>query len=158
MSRHVALVSILTVGLSLTACGSGSNKEEVPQSGASTPGMPSATAAAPGVEITEPADGDTITGPQVQVHLVAHGFSVVPAGDATPNSGHLHLFLDRDIGPMGEPISKEPGHIIHLGDGSSDYVFDSVAPGTHRLIALVGDSIHVPVQPPIADTVSFTVR
>ncbi len=158
MHRNAALVTILTACLASAACGSGSNKEQVPQSQAETPGMPGATAASPSVEITQPADGDTVQGPSVTVHLVAHGFEVVPAGNTTPNSGHFHLFLDRDLPAMNEPIGKEPGHIVHLGDGSSDYVFDSVAPGTHRLIALVGDSIHVPVQPPIADTVTFTVR
>lgn len=158
MSRSATLVSALVVGLSLTACGGGSNKEEVPQEQPSTPPAASAAAAGPSVEITQPMDGDTVQGPQVTVHLVAHGFAVVPAGNSTPNSGHFHLFLDRNVGPLDQPIGKEPGHIVHMGDGSSDFTFDSVGPGTHRLIALVGDSIHVPVEPLIADTVRFTVR
>ncbi len=158
MSRSTAIVSVFLVGLATAACGSGSNQEQVPQSAAQTPEATGAAAATPSVEITQPMDGDTVQGPQVAVHLVAHGFSVVPAGDATPNSGHFHLFLDRDIGPLDQPIGKEPGHIVHMGDGSSEFTFDSVAPGTHRLIALVGDSIHVPVQPLISDTVTFTVR
>jgi len=158
MRRYAAFVTILTASLASTGCGSGANKEEVPQSQAETPGMSGAAAVMPSVEITQPADGETVQGPGVTVHLVAHGFEVVPAGNTTPHSGHIHLFLDRDLGPMDQPIGNEPGHIVHMGDGSSDYVFDSVAPGTHRLIALVGDSIHMPVQPPIADTVSFTVR
>lgn len=109
------------------------------------------------VEIVRPADGDTVEGRAVEVRLAAHGFTVVPAGDTTPNSGHHHLFLDRDVSPAGEPIPAEEGHIVHMGDGSSTFVFDSVAPGPHRLITVVGDAIHVPV-PGLRDTVEFTVR
>ncbi|NIP59495.1 MAG: DUF4399 domain-containing protein [Gemmatimonadetes bacterium] len=109
------------------------------------------------VEIVRPADGDTVEGPAVEVRLAAHGFTVVPAGDTTPNSGHHHIFLDRDVSPPGEPIPTEAGHIMHMGDGSSTFVFDSVASGPHRLITVVGDAIHAPV-PGLRDTVEFTVR
>ncbi len=110
------------------------------------------------VMISSPAEGGTVDGPSVTVDLMAHGFTVVPAGDSTPNSGHLHLFLDRDLSPAGQPIPKEPGFIVHMGDGASTYTFDSVAPGEHRLIAVVGDALHVPLQPWLVDTVHFTVR
>jgi Domain of unknown function (DUF4399)/Protein of unknown function (DUF1003) len=154
--RNGMLVSAMVVGLAVTACG-GSKKQDAAGAPSSAPGEPS-MAAGPSVDITSPMNGDTVQGPQVHVHMDAHGFMVVPAGNSTPNSGHYHLFLDRDLSPMGQVIPKEPGHIVHLGDGSSDYVFDSVPAEPHRLIVMVGDSIHIPVQPPIVDTVSFTVR
>lgn len=110
------------------------------------------------VEIVEPADGAVLEAGPVLVRMEAHGFTVVPAGDTTPNSGHLHLFLDRDVSPAGEPIPQEEGHIIHLGTGVSEYTFEAVEPGEHRLIAVVGDAVHVPVDPPLADTVRITVE
>jgi len=110
------------------------------------------------VEITEPVDGAVLEAGPVLVRLEAHGFTVVPAGDTTPNSGHHHLFLDRDVSPAGEPIPQEPGHIIHLGTGVSEYTFEAVEPGEHRLIAVVGNAVHVPVDPPLVDTIRITVE
>jgi hypothetical protein len=112
----------------------------------------------PQVLILEPGDGDTVLGPAVTVRLQARGLAIVPAGDTTPNSGHHHLFLDRDLTPPGTAIPTEPGYIVHLGTGGDRYTFDSVAPGPHRLIAVVGDAVHVPLQPWVVDTVHFVVR
>ena len=110
------------------------------------------------VVVTSPAEGEVVAGPAVTVRMEARGFTVVAAGDTTPNSGHLHLFLDRDLSPAGQPIPVEAGHIVHMGTGASEFAFDAVDPGEHVLIAVVGDAIHVPIQPWIVDTVRFTVR
>jgi hypothetical protein len=83
----------------------------------------------PSVMISSPAEGGTVDGPSVTVDLMAHGFTVVPAGDSTPNSGHLHLFLDRDLSAPDQPIPTEPGYIVHMGNGASTYTFENVAPG-----------------------------
>jgi hypothetical protein len=50
------------------------------------------------------------------------------------------------------------GQIIHPGTGVSEYTFVNVAPGARRLIAVVADGLHVPLQPWVVDTVTFTVR
>ena len=111
------------------------------------------------VEIVSPRQGESVQGPDVTVRLAAHDFLVVRAGDATPNSGHHHVFLDRDLSPAGAPIpGNEPGRLMHLGNGASEVVFQGVAPGPHRLIAMVGDAGHVPLQPLLVDTVDFVVR
>lgn len=109
------------------------------------------------VEIAVPADGATVEGPQVTVELEAYGFQVVEAGDTTSNSGHHHLFLDRDVSPASEPIPAEEGHIVHMGDGSTSFTFENVEPGQHTLIAVVGDAFHEPV-PGLQDTIQFTVE
>lgn len=108
------------------------------------------------VEIVSPAEGETVAGPAVTVRLAAHDFLVVPAGDTTANSGHHHLFLDRDVSAAGAPIPAEPGRIVHLGNGADSVVLE-VGPGEHVLIAVVGDAGHVPVEPALADTVRFVV-
>lgn len=110
------------------------------------------------VEIASPAEGDTVDAGPLTVTLAAYGFEVVPAGDTTPNSGHHHLFLDRDVSPAGEPIPAEDGYIIHIGTGEAEFTIESVEPGEHRLIAVVGDALHVPVDPPLADTIHFVAR
>jgi len=110
------------------------------------------------VEILSPQEGETVPGPEVTVRLEAHDFTVVRAGDMTPNSGHHHVFLDRDLSPLGAPIPAETGRIVHLGDGSSEVVLAGVPPGPHVLITMVGDATHVPLEPLVVDTVRFEVR
>ena len=45
-----------------------------------------------------------------------------------------------------------------MGDASSEFTFEDVGPGEHRLIAVVADGFHVPLQPWVIDTATFTVR
>jgi hypothetical protein len=151
MTRACALLGAFAV--TLAGCG-GEPASEPPAS------EPATATAAPmrTVEITAPMEGDTVQGPTVMVRLAAHGFTVVPAGDTTANSGHHHLFLDRDVSPAGAPIPGEPGFIIHLGSGADSLALTAVEPGEHRLIAVVGDAGHVPLDPALTDTVRFVVR
>lgn len=116
------------------------------------------SSAAPGVRIVAPADGAEVTGPDITVELAVTGLEIVPAGDTASGTGHHHLYLDAELAPMDQPIPSVPGQIIHMGDGSSVYTFEGVEPGEHRLIAVVGDGVHVPVQPALVDTVRFVVR
>ena len=110
------------------------------------------------VRILEPANGATVDGPDLQVVLDIEGMEIRPAGDMTPHSGHHHLYLDHDLTDPTQPIPAIPGQVIHMGDGSSKYVFEGVPPGEHRIIAVVGDLVHVPLQPWVVDTVVVTVR
>jgi len=151
MRQTTMLLRASMVALALAACG--------PEP---TDDQPHAAAAIadpdPSMEIVTPQNGDTVPAPAVMVRLSAHDFVVVPAGDTTPNSGHFHLFLDRDVSAEGEPIPAESGQIIHLGTGADSLNLEAVTPGAHRLIGVVGDAAHVPVQPWIVDTVRFFVR
>ncbi len=158
MRTHTAVPALFLV-LAIAACGgSESGGASTASADTSHTGGMQAAAAARSIEITAPADGDTVNGPSVAVTMVPHGFTIVAAGDSTPNSGHLHLFLDRDLSAPDQPIPAEPGFIVHMGNGASDYTFATVAPGPHRLIAVVGNAIHVPLQPWVVDTVNFVVR
>ena len=151
MRPTTTVLRVSVVALALTACGPRPADDQAPAEQAFSVPNPS-------MEIVTPQDGDTVPGPAVMARLLAHDFVVVPAGDTTPNSGHFHLFLDRDISAVGEPIPAEPGQIIHLGTGADSLNLEAVAPGAHRLIGVVGDAAHVPVQPWIVDTVWFFVR
>lgn len=144
--------ALATLALTLGACG-GEPAAEPPV--AELPAAPVVPARR--VEIVAPMEGDTVDGPSLTVRLAAHGFTVLPAGDTTANSGHHHIFLDREVSPMGAAIPAEAGFIIHQGNGADSVVIATVAPGEHRLIAVVGDAGHVP-DPTLADTVRFFVR
>jgi hypothetical protein len=134
----------------VAACG------DAPQSGEAQP--EAAMIADATVTIAQPMAGSDVMGSAVTVRLRVTGVSIVPAGDLTPLSGHHHLYLDADLTAAGEPVPSVPGSIVHMGDASSEFTFEDVGPGEHRLIAVVANGVHMPLQPWVIDTVTFTVR
>lgn len=150
-------VSVLALCAFLAACGGGdaSSDADMPEGDAD---MAMSDAPIGTVTIVEPANSADVMGTTVNVRLTVDGFPIVVAGDMTPGTGHHHLFLDADVTPLGEPIPTVPGSIVHMGDASSTFTFENVAAGQHRLIAVVADGAHVPLQPLVADTVVFTVH
>jgi hypothetical protein len=152
MKNVLALSAAFALGLS--ACGAPAD-DAAPAEEARPA---AATAGARSVSILEPAEGATITGSTVSVRLTTTGVAIVPAGDLTPGTGHHHLYLDADLTPPTQPVPTVPGSIVHMGNAASEFRFDSVQPGPHRLIAVVADGVHVPLQPLVVDTVNFTVR
>lgn len=109
------------------------------------------------VTITSPASGDTIRGSAVHVTLAVSGVALAPAAEQRPGTAHHHLFLDVDPGPAQDPIPLGVPGIVHLGQGETSFHWEGVAPGQHRIIALLGDPAHVPLQPVVADTVTVVV-
>jgi uncharacterized protein DUF4399 len=110
------------------------------------------------VTITGPEEGAVIIGDQITVELSVTGVVITPAGEIIPGTGHHHLYLDADLTDGSVPVPSVPGSIIHMGDGASEYTFEGVAPGEHRLIAVIADGVHMPVQPWVVDTINFTVN
>jgi len=153
-------LALLLIPLAGAACA-----QDAPEPAAEAPEAPPAAdaPAASGtatvtVAILEPAESAEVAGPSVHVRLTAEGIQIVPAGQLVPGPGHHHLYLDADLTPPEAPVPTIPGQVIHLGTGVSEYTFESVAPGAHRLIAVVADGVHVPLQPWVVDTVTFTVK
>jgi hypothetical protein len=109
------------------------------------------------VEITTPATGDTVTNP-VRVELRASGVEIVPAADERPGTGHHHLYVDRDVASFTDTMPRGTTGLLHLGSGQTEFTLDSLAPGQHRVIAVIGDWQHRSLAPPAADTVTFVVR
>ena len=136
--RTGALLGTLTAGVA--ACGGGS--------GGGEPGA--------SVEIVEPVSGVTASSP-VRVALQAHGIEIAPAAELRAGTAHHHLFLDRDVTPMSDTIPAGLTGIIHLGRGQTEFVFDSLTPGSHRVIAVLADPGHVPIPGAATDTIMFTV-
>lgn len=147
---------LLALGL-LAACGADEGAEMASEAETA----PEATAMAEPeaavyltVEFPEAADGVA----DVTATMTVDGIRIVPAGDTTSGTGHHHLYLDTDLAPAGQPVPAIPGKVIHMGDGSSEYVFEGVPVGSHRMIAVVADGVHVPLQPWVVDTVDFEIR
>ncbi len=121
------------------------------------PGTPTKAQRKVTVEITSPLNGDTVTSP-VLIKLRATGVRIVPATVEQPGTGHHHLFVDHDLTWINDTIPAGSPGIIHLGRGQTQFLLDSLAPGPHRVIALIADWHHVPLNPLVADTVTFTVK
>lgn len=110
------------------------------------------------VAIDTPADGDTVRGSAVHVTLSASGVELAPAADERPGTAHHHLFLDVDASPLDQPIPSGITGIIHLGRAQTEFHWDGVPPGSHRIITVLADWQHVPLVPPATDTVRFVVQ
>jgi hypothetical protein len=111
-----------------------------------------ATAATPApkgaeVSIVSPADGATV--PQTFiVKFAVENISLAPAGDVTKNTGHHHLLIDVDKLPAeGAPIPNDANH-MHFGKAQTQAEV-KLAPGKHTLQLELGDSGHMPFDPPI---------
>jgi hypothetical protein len=109
------------------------------------------------VKITSPKNGATVTGP-VTVTLQATGVQIVPATVERPGTGHHHLFVDHDLRWINDTIPEGSPGIIHLDRGQTECILDSLKPGPHRIIAVLADWRHIPLNPLVTDTVKFTVK
>ncbi|HEX7122198.1 MAG TPA: DUF4399 domain-containing protein [Gemmatimonadaceae bacterium] len=117
----------------------------------------SAAASPVAVSITMPSTGDTISGTEVHVMLSATGIEIAPAAEMREGTAHHHLYLDTDLGAPDAVIPAGMENIIHLGQGQSDYHWTGLTAGEHRIIAVLADPMHVPIQPQVTDTVTFVV-
>jgi hypothetical protein len=107
--------------------------------------------------IVAPVAGETVSGPSVRVELAVENIALRPAGVDESDSGHLHLFIDRDLTPAGEVIPSEDG-IVHLGKAQTEHLLEALAPGEHTVIAVLGDYLHIRIADARTDTVRFSVR
>ena len=65
--------------------------------------------------------------------------------------------MDHDLTWLNDTIPQGSTGIYHLARGQKEFVLD-LTPGPHRVIALLANWNHVPLNPLVADTVTFTVR
>ena len=153
--KNTPVVALCLCAL-LAACGGEAPEADMSSSGADD--LPMSEEPIGTVSIVEPVNSADIMGNTVTARLTVDGFPIVQAGDMTPGTGHHHLFLDADVTSLTEPIPTVPGSIVHMGNGASEYTFENVSAGEHRLIAVVADGAHVPLRPLVTDTVVFTVH
>ncbi|RDS79832.1 DUF4399 domain-containing protein [Dyella monticola] len=115
---------------------------------ADTPGLP-VTKAPAGAEvyIISPQNGATVA-QTFTVRFGLRGMGVAPAGVAHENTGHHHLLVDVKVLPAaGQPIPKDEQH-MHFGGGQTEATI-KLPPGTHTLQLELGDSNHIPFDPPL---------
>ena len=109
-------------------------------------------------------DGQTVTSPFL-VQFGLQGMGVAPADLERENTGHHHMFVNRE--PFGETefgaeelvlaIPSDENH-RHFGGGQTEAMFD-LPPGTHTMQLVLGDFTHVPHDPPVvSEVITITVE
>lgn len=152
--RYSPFLLAATLGVFATACSSSADKAAA--NADSVAAAESAPAEA-SVTIVAPANGDTVSLP-FTVQLSAQGVEVIPAnGLAEAGKGHHHLIVDGDVPTDTLPLMPAPV-VIHMGDGSSEHVFDALTPGSHRIVAVFANGLHVPMASVKGDTITVIVR
>ncbi len=109
----------------------------------------------PLVRIVDPAAGKVVDTGDVLFVVASSGLA---AGSGEGSEPHHHLFLDREVTPFDEPIPLGEPDIIHLRSGQSDLRVPGLDRGEHQVIVVVTDEAHVPLSPPVTDTVRFSVK
>ena len=110
------------------------------------------------VQIVSPADGETVPAGTVLIVLEVSGLTIAPAGTMDPGTGHHHLMVDTSLPTLGTAIPAVPGIHYHMGAGQTELEITGLDAGEHMVIAVVGDGLHVPLNPFVVDTVRFTVE
>jgi len=110
------------------------------------------------VDIVEPVDEVIVHGSDVRVVLTAAGVEIAPASEERSGTAHHHLFIDRPLTRPSDTIPAGVTGIIHLGRGQTEFVLQGLVSGTHRVIAVLANWAHLPLDPFVTDTVRFTVR
>ena len=147
----VALIAPLSLGI---ACGGGEQAEDAEMAEGMAGEAPAEAAVT--VRIAQPEEGATV-GPDVLVVMETEGIEIVSITPPVVGTGHHHLYVDVDLTPLSDMIPQNDPQIIHMGDGSTERVLESLAPGEHRLIAVVANPAHIPLDPPVVDTLHFMV-
>ena len=110
------------------------------------------------VQITLPAEGTIFEeGSSVLVTLEVSGLTIAPAGTMDEGTGHHHLIVDRDLPVGGLPIPAFQGQ-VHLGGGQTEFEIEGLDAGEHMVIAVVGNGLHLPLDPWVVDTVRFVIE
>jgi hypothetical protein len=155
MNNHSwPLLSVAALGLALAACGQPPPAPQAPEANATPATNAPAAAALPrtqssegaSVAILSPRNGDIVSSP-VKVVFELQGMLLAPAGDPAANTGHHHLLVDVPAPDPGQPIPKDAQH-LHFGQAQTEVEL-TLAPGPHTLQLLLGDSNHVPHNPPL---------
>jgi len=109
------------------------------------------------VYIVSPKDGAKVKSP-VTVVFGLKGMGIAPAGIKFDNTGHHHLLIDSELPvDLSQPLAANEKS-LHFGKGQTETSL-TLPPGTHTLQLVLGDSLHIPHDPPVfSKKITITVE
>lgn len=149
-SLLVVAMAVVTFG---AACGDdGGGEGDAASETTVTSAATTSEAPVASVSFTEPADGATVTSP-VKVKMQATNFTIEPAGEIKPGSGHFHIIVDGGCTTAGAVIGKDETR-LHYGMAQTEAELP-LAAGQHTLCLQAGDGAHTALD--LTDTITITV-
>ena len=94
--------------------------------------------------------------------LEVRNVTIGAAGSAEPGTGHHHILVDPSPEEVSRITSGQSGSLprdakhLHLDQGEA-CIDVSLPPGPHMLLAVVADSTHVPLKPPVINVMQVEV-
>ncbi len=141
MRTRLVAVGAMAGTLLLAACAGVQKDEEA---------TTTTEAAGASLTITSPTAGTSVGGNVVSLDVEASGLEIVKAdGDRSGNTGHYHVFIDKDPVAAGETIPREAG-IVHSTD--DPMILSGLPIGSHRLVVVFGDGTHARIGDASAET------
>lgn len=112
------------------------------------------------VDIVAPADGATVD-EDIPVTVTVTDFTVVNklGQPAVAGEGHIHFYIDATPLPteQGKPAVTADQKTYHAAS-TTLYTWSDVPAGQHTLGVQLVNNDHTPLNPPITDTITVTVR
>jgi hypothetical protein len=107
--------------------------------------------------IISPKNGDTVTSP-FTVQFGLKGMGIAPANVVSPDTGHHHLMIDMTQAPdLNVPLPMTDT-LKHFGKGQTETDLTLPA-GRHTLQLIVGDHLHIPLDPAVmSEKITVTVK
>jgi hypothetical protein len=100
---------------------------------------------------------DSVEGNVVTLPIEIEGIEIVKAdADDSGDSGHFHVFIDKEPVDVGETIAVEPGVIVHSAD--NPIKLWGMGVGSHELTVVLGDGTHTRIGDGIEDSVTVEVE
>lgn len=99
---------------------------------------------------------DSVEGNVVEIPVDIEGVEIVKAdGDTSGDTGHFHIFIDKDPVAEGETIAKER-NIVHSAE--NPIKLWGLSPGEHEFTVVVGDGAHTRIHGDLEESVTVDVE
>ena len=99
---------------------------------------------------------DSVEGNVVSLPVDIEGIDIkAPDGDDSGESGHFHVFIDKEPVEVGEVIPREAG-VVHSADNPIKLY--GLSPGEHEFTVVLGDGTHTRIEEDVEDSVTVDVE
>lgn len=155
--KTIAVVLLLSLVIACAAiAGCASYSTPVPTT--TQTAQPAVTS--PGISITSPLNGATLSGTDIPLTVTVTNFRVVDKQGqaAAAGEGHVHFYLDVSPIPSdpAKPAIPANAQAVWAHVSGTSYTFTNVSPGMHTVSVQLVNNDHTPVTPIVTQSVMVT--